>query len=146
MDYEKEASKLDEYYDEYYVEGVSDDYQYITYLKYLVIHDHIPVDAIIDSMASPEIIKADALQLIQLVRYYRCYFGYGYPTSYECTKIIASGYILEEQEEKIAYYVSAVKEIVDGTFSTREFMDSVRERREKRLGKKWFICQMTIIV
>jgi hypothetical protein len=24
-------------------------------------------------------------------------------------------------------------------------MDSVRERREKRLGKKWFICQMTII-
>ena len=40
-----------------------------------------------------------------------------------------------EDEEKIIYYVSARKENVDGTFSTKEFMDSVRERR-KKLRKK----------
>ena len=136
MDYEKEASKLDEYYDEYYIEGISDFYQYIPYLKGLVIHYHIPVDTVIDSMPSPEIIRKDALHITELARYYRCFFGMGYPTSYECTKIIASGGILVEQEEKIAYYISAAKEIVDGTFSTKEFMDSVRERKEKRLRKK----------
>ena len=41
-----------------------------------------------------------------------------------------------EDEEKIIYYVSARKENVDGTFSTKEFMDSVRERKEKELRKK----------
>ena len=136
MSYEEEAAKLDEYSEEYYIDGISDFYQYIPYLKRLVIYDQIPVDDIIDSMPSPEIIKKDALQLKELARYYRCHFGAGYPTSYECTKIIASGSILEEQEEKIAYYISACKEIVDGTFSTKEFMDSVRERKEKRLRKK----------
>ena len=45
-------------------------------------------------------------------------------------------HIIEEEHEKIQYYVSAYKKTVDGTFTTREFMDSVRERREKRLGKK----------
>lgn len=136
MDYEEEARKLDDYWDEYHIEGVSDFYQYITYLKNLVIYQHIPVDTIIDSMASPELIKADALHLLELGRFYRCHLGLSYPTSYECTKIIADGHILVEQDEKIAYYISAAKEIVDGTFSTKEFMDSVRERREKRLRKK----------
>ncbi|MBP5684550.1 MAG: hypothetical protein J6X02_04770 [Bacilli bacterium] len=136
MDYEKEASKLDDYYDEYYIEGISDFYQYITYLKGLVIYEHLPVDAIIDSMPSPEIIKKDTLHITELARFYRCHLGMGYPTSYECTKIIASGHILVEQDEKIAYYISAAKEFVDGTFSTKEFMDSVRDRREKRLRKK----------
>ena len=136
MSYEEEASRLDEYRDEYYIEGISDFYQYITYLKDLVIYDHFLVDDIIDSMPSPEIIKKDTLQLKELARFYRCNLGMGYPTSYECTKILASGATIKEEDEKIAYYVSSRKEIVDGTFSTREFMDSVRERREKRLGKK----------
>ena len=136
MSYEEEASRLDEYRDEYYIEGISDFYQYISYLKDLVIYDHFLVDDIIDSMPSPDIIIKDALQLKELARYYRCHLGTGYPTSYECTKILASGATIREDEEKIAYYISARKEIVDGTFSTKEFMDSVRERREKRLGKK----------
>ena len=136
MDFEKEASRLDEYCDEYYIEGVSDFYQYITYLKGLVIYEHLLVDDIIDNMPSPEIIKKDALQLIELARFYRCDFGLGYPTTYECTKILASGYTIREDDEKIAYIISAYKKIVEGTFSTKEFMDSVRERREKRLRKK----------
>ena len=136
MSYEEEASRLDEYRDEYYIEDVSDLYQYITYLKDLVIYDHFLVDDIIDSMPSPEIIIKDALQLKELARFYRCHLGMSYPTSYECTRILASGGSIREDDEKIAYYISSSKEIVDGTFSTKEFMDSVRERREKRLRKK----------
>ena len=134
--YEEEASKLDDYSEEYYIEGRSDFYQFIPYLKRLMMYEHYQYDDIVDSLPSPEIVKKEAEQLSKLSRFYRCTFGSGYPTSYFYTKVLASGLRLREVDDKIKYYVSTVQKEIEGTFSTKEFMDSVRERREKRLGKK----------
>lgn len=134
--YEIEASKLDDYMEEYYIEGRADFYQFIPYLKRLVTGEHVHTDKIIDSLPSPEIVKKDALQLSELSRFYRCELGSGYPTSFFYTRVLSYGLRLLEVDEKIKYYVSSYQKEIEGTFSTREFMDSVRERKEKRLGKK----------
>lgn len=134
--YEMEAAKLDDYRSEYDIEGRDDFYQFISYLQRLITDEHFKYDAIVDSLPSPELVKKDAMQLSELARFYRCTFGTDYPTSYFYTKVLACGLGIRECDEKIQYYVSAYKKTVDGTFTTREFMDSVRERREKRLGKK----------
>jgi len=131
-----EAAKLDDYRSEYDIEGCSDFYQFISYLQRLIKDQHFKYDDIIDSMPSPELVKKDAMQLSELARFYRCSFGMGEPTSYFYTRVLACGLGIRESDEKIQYYVSSYKKRVDGTFSTKEFMDSVRERREKRLRKK----------
>ena len=134
--YDIEASKLDDYSEEYHIEDYTEFYQFIPYLKRIVTGEHVHVEDIISSLPSSEIVKKDALQLKELSRFYRCEFGSGYPTSFFYTRVLSYGLGLRETDEKIKYYVSAYQKEIEGTFSTKEFMDSVRERKEKILRKK----------
>lgn len=134
--YKDDASKLDEYSQIYYMEEFSEFYQYISYLKSLVLTQHISVDSILASLAAPELIKQDAKQLSELSRRYRCYMGAGYPVSYLMTKSFAKKEDLSKYGDRPLYYISSSDKLEEATFTTQEFIDSIKQEKAKKLISK----------
>ena len=134
--YKEDASKLDQYYDQYYMEDFADWYQYISYLKSIVVREHISADAIIDCLPSPELVKKDARHLSKLSYTYRSDFGVDYPASYKITKCLAKGEDLTIFGERPSYYISIIDSYEDATFTTKEFIDSIKKEEDKRLIRK----------
>ncbi len=132
-EYEEEAKKLDKYIPEYYMLDINKSYQYITVLKSAVVRRHIPVDSIISSLASSELVKKDARHLNDLAYKHRIYFSVGYPVSYLMTIAHAKGGDLKEYGQRPIYYITGRKAQEEATFTTQEFIDSIKETKKKTL-------------
>ena len=127
--YIDDSTKLDQYKDEYSDIGCSLDY--ITYLKALVIREHIPVDNIIRSMPEKELIKKDVEQLLMLSKKTRIYMGVGIPSSYELTRTFAKKGDLKSIVEQPTYHASIGNTETPTTFTKQDFLNSVIRNRQK---------------
>ena len=129
----EEATKLDEYMDEYSNIGCSLDY--ISYLKTLVIREHIPVDRIIRSMPERKLIEKDAKHLTNLSRQTRIYTGVCLPATYELTRTLAKNGDLKSTSDQPTYYASIGNRETPTTFTKQDFINSVLAHRQKILSK-----------
>lgn len=115
----------------YHVDGLADDY--IPFLKSLVIKKHIPIEKIIESMPSPELVKEDRMYLHRLAVKYCCYFGCGYPASYLLTEAMAKGEDLSKYGERPLYSISLTDKPIKATFTIQEFIESTKQDNVKKL-------------
>lgn len=125
--YDEDSKKLEEY-------KLTYEPQYIEYLQGLIKYEHLSVDKIIASLPSPELVKTDKEQLNDISTSTRIYFGVGYPISYSLTKrLVKNSDSLSESDE--LYYVINNDKKVPATFTTTEFLESVKEN-QKVFSKK----------
>ena len=133
--YDKDASVLDKFKEEYFKYVGAKHYVNITsYLKEAVKREHISIDAILSSLPSPELVEKDAEQLAELAKENRIIFGIGIPVSYKMTKELAENGDLSSFEEQPYYYISTTDKCVDTTFTKQEFLDSVKKEYQKRIN------------
>lgn len=123
-EYEKSATKLDKYKEEY-------GEKYINYLKSLVIRRHDDVEKIISSMPSSELIKSDEAQILELSQKSRIFFGVGSPTSYIMTKYLAEQDDISMFEEQPSYYIDVLGKKIDTTFTKQDFLESTKNKLKK---------------
>ena len=106
---------------------------YIPFLKSLVRNKHMSADKIIECMPSPELVIKDCKQLFDLEKKYRCYMGAGYPISYRMTESLAKDEDLEKTYGLKQAYCLNQSIIEEATFTTQEFVESVKKYKTKKL-------------
>ena len=128
----EEAKKLNCYAKKYHVEGLNELFQFIPYLKSLVVREHIDVDRIIASLPSEELIKQDIAQLLSLMRRAHCYFGFTVPVSYRIIESYIKGEDLSKYGERPIYIMKLNGETImeASTFSTEELIGSIQKPKE----------------
>ena len=97
---------------------------------------HIPVDAVIDSIPSPEIVKKDIHQLDQLAKEYGTFMYLVKPLSFEITKSLAKGEDISKYKDQPSYYLRRDGQYEDATFTIKEFLDSIDSKKTKELMKE----------
>ena len=133
--YDKDAAVLDQFKEEYYKYASARYCINITsYLKDAVKREHIPIDAILSSLPSPELVEKDTEQLAKLAKENHIIFGVGIPISFKMTKELAEKGDLSAFEEQPYYYISTIDKCVNATFTRQEFLDSVKKEYQKRIN------------
>ena len=120
----------------YDVEYKEDYNQYIAFLYRIIMREHIPVDAVIDSIPSPEIVKKDIHQLDQLAKEYGTFMYLVEPLSFEITKSLAKGEDISKYKDQPSYYLYRDGQYEDATFTMKEFLDSIDSKKTKELMKE----------
>ena len=124
----EEASKLDIYYAEY-------DKDLIKHLQYIIKSQHIRAQQIISSLPSIDLIRKDKEQLIEISTKTRIYMGACDPISYQMIESLATGEGLDYYPEQPKYIINGTTTI-DTTFTKQEFLDSIKERKDKKQKTK----------
>lgn len=119
----KEASKLDKYYTVY-------DMDLIKRLQYIIKSQHIKADKIISSLPSSELIRRDKAQLTEICIKTRIYMGACEPISYQMIESLATKGELDYYPEQPQYVICGTTKI-DATFTKQEFLDSIKEKKQK---------------
>lgn len=125
--YDDDAKKLEEY-------KLTYEPEYIEYLQGLIKYEHLSLDKIIASLPSPELVKTDKEQLRDISASTRIYFGVGYPISYSLTKRLVKDKDSLSTSDELYYVINNDKK-VPATFTTAEFLESVKEN-QKIFSKK----------
>ncbi len=120
----------------YDVEEKEDYDQYIAFLYRIIMREHISVDAIIDSIPSPEIVKRDIRQLDQLAKKYGTFMYCFEPLSFEITRSLAKGEDISKYKDQPSYYLCRDGQYEDATFSMKEFLDSIDSEKTRELIKE----------
>ncbi len=128
----EEARLLDYYDKKYHVEGLNELFQFIPYLKSLVVRDHIDVDKIIEILPSDIIIKQDIVQLLSLMRRAHCYFGFTVPVSYKIIESYVKGEDISKYGDRPSYIMKLNGETIveDATFTIGELIGSTQKVKE----------------
>lgn len=121
-EYEEKSKVFDTYTD--YSEN------YISYLKGLVLREHLDSDKVLESIPSSEIVKKDEEQLRQLSMRTRIFMGVGFPISYKLTRLSAKGEDITEIP-RLAYHISTTGEVVDATFTIEDFKKSIKQKTKE---------------
>lgn len=121
--FQMDAAKLCEYCEGY-------DQDLIRHLQFIIKKQHISLDKIISCLPSKELIEEDQKQLSEIIRETRIFFGTCYPISYQMIESLATGIGLDDYKEQPQYLICGTTRI-DTTFTKQEFLDSIKERKEK---------------
>jgi len=122
-----DAAKLSEFCEDYGKD-------LIQYLQYIIKSQHISADKIISFLPSKELIDGDRKQLDKIIKETRIFFGACYPISYQMIESLATGEGLDDYPEQPQYCICGTTRI-DTTFTKQEFLDSIKERKDK-MGKQ----------
>lgn len=122
--FKETAKELDKYKEEY-------GERFITHLQHLMRSRHIPLEQVVDSLPSPELIKKDQEQLGEISRATRIYMDVCPPISQQMTDTLAAGESLDCYLEQPLYIINGTRNIT-ASFTKQEFLDSVEKQREIR--------------
>lgn len=107
----------------------------VSYLKDLIIRQHLGFDEIKKCLPSAEIIKKDEEQLKSIVESTRIYFGACDPISYQMVESLVTGEGLDYYPEQPQYMICGTRKI-DTTFTKQEFLESIEKTKAKKLEIK----------
>lgn len=134
--YEQKAHALYRLSPLYDVETKKEYDQYIAYLYRIITREHIPFEAVVDSIPSPEIVKKDICHLDRLAKEYGTIMYCYEPLSFEITKSLAKGEDLIKYKGRPSYYLCRKGQYADATFTMKEFLDSIDSEKTKELIKE----------
>lgn len=125
--YIEESLKVDELSLEY-----SEDF--IGHLKSLILRQHYSYDEISKYLPSCELIKLDEKHISEISRKERIFFGCCIPVSYSMFDILLREKTLDDYIDTPTYYIS-FGGCEQATFTKKEFLDSIEQRKVKKLKK-----------
>ena len=121
-EYEEKIKVFDSY------TGYSENY--ISYLKGLVLREHLDIDKVIESIPTTELVKKDEEHLNELSIRTRIFMGVCFPISYKLTRLSAKGEDISEIPG-LAYHINTTGEVVDATFTIKDFKESIKQKTKE---------------
>lgn len=131
--YVKESGFLNRLMDDYGNSKIK--FNYIDYLKKVMLKEHIHIESIISSIPSPDLIKKDEEFLLCFSKKSGELGIYGDPISYAMTRSLAKYCDLSRFKDYPTYYIERFYMKVDSPFSKQDFLDSVQEEKGKVFKK-----------